>query len=95
MLAGQIGARGRIRTDTGDVLDVVPLRWATRAKRMEPPVGVAPTRSLYKRNPQAAAWRRNTGLTSEGTWFILFMIKPILLVLFDKNQTLWFNSLCL
>ena len=25
MLAGQIGARGRIRTDTGDVLDVVPL----------------------------------------------------------------------
>jgi len=25
MLAGQIGARGQIRTDTGDALDVVPL----------------------------------------------------------------------
>jgi hypothetical protein len=62
---------------------------------MEPPFGAAPNRFLYKRNLQAAAWRRNTGLTSEDTWFILFMIKPILLVLFDKNQTLWFNSLCL
>jgi len=68
--------------------------WTTRAT-MEPPFGAAPNRFLYKRNLQAAAWRRNTGLTSEGTWFILFMIKPILLVLFDKNQTLWFNSLCL
>ena len=25
MLAGQIGAHGQIRTDTGDALDVVPL----------------------------------------------------------------------
>jgi len=25
MLAGQIGARGQIRNDTGDALDVVPL----------------------------------------------------------------------
>lgn len=31
MLAGQIGARGRTCTCTGDVLDVVPLHWATRA----------------------------------------------------------------
>jgi hypothetical protein len=26
---------------------------------MEPPAGDAPARFLYKRNPQAAAWRRN------------------------------------
>ena len=32
MLAGQNGARGRTCTCTGDALDVVPLRWATRAK---------------------------------------------------------------
>jgi hypothetical protein len=25
---------------------------------MEPPAGAAPARFLYKRNPQAAAWRR-------------------------------------
>ena len=58
MLAGQNGARGRICTRTGDVLDVVPLRWATRANGMEPPAGDAPAGILYKRNPQAAAWRR-------------------------------------
>src|SRR5687768_12654186 len=58
MLAGQNGARGRICTCTGDVLDVVPLRWATRANRREPPAGVAPAGILYKRNPQAAAWRQ-------------------------------------
>ena len=44
--------------DTVDALDVVPLRWATRAKWMEPPAGVAPTSFLYKRNPQAAAERQ-------------------------------------
>jgi len=32
--------------------------WTTRAKEMEPPAGAAPARFLYKRNPQAAAWRR-------------------------------------
>ena len=32
MLAGRNGARGRIRTRTGDVLAVVPLHWATRAE---------------------------------------------------------------
>src|SRR6266705_5580165 len=58
MLAGQNGARGRVRTCTGDVLDVVPLRWATRANGMEPPAGAAQARFLYKRNPQAAARRR-------------------------------------
>jgi hypothetical protein len=62
---------------------------------MEPPFGAASNRFLYKRNLQAAACRRNTELTSEGTWFILFVIKPILMVLLDKNQTMWFNSLCL
>jgi hypothetical protein len=29
---------------------------------MEPPAGDAPEKFLYKRNPQAAAWRRNTEL---------------------------------
>src|ERR1017187_587444 len=42
MLAGQIGARGRICTCTGDVLDLVPLHWATRANGMDPPAGAAP-----------------------------------------------------
>src|SRR5512138_45868 len=32
--------------------------WTTRANGMGPPAGVAPARLLYKRNPQAAAWRR-------------------------------------
>ena len=58
MLAGRNGARGRICTCTGDALDVVPLRWATRANGMEPPAGVAPAGFLYKGNPQAAAWRK-------------------------------------
>src|SRR5882724_6257644 len=52
------GARGRICTCTGDALDVVPLHWATRANGMEPPAGDAPAESLYKSDPQAAAWRR-------------------------------------
>ena len=52
------GARGRTRTCTGDALNVVPLHWATRANGMGPPAGVAPARFLYKRNPQAAAWRQ-------------------------------------
>ena len=52
------GARGRTCTCTDDVLDVVPLLWATRANGMEPPAGDAPAGFLYKRNPQAAAWRR-------------------------------------
>src|SRR5579872_5892620 len=63
MLAGQIGARGRVLahgqcTCTGDALDVVSLHWTTRAERMDPPAGVAPAGILYKRNPQAAAWRQ-------------------------------------
>lgn len=69
MLAGQIGARGRSCTCTGDVLDVVPLHWATRAagavpQRMEPPAGAAPAGILYKRNPQAAAWRQMVAIPS-------------------------------
>src|ERR1022692_3615335 len=32
--------------------------WTTRAMEMEPPAGDAPAGFLYKRNPQAAAWRR-------------------------------------
>ena len=32
--------------------------WTTRAKEMDPPAGAAPAGFLYKRNPQAAAWRR-------------------------------------
>ena len=59
MLAGRNGARGRGCTCTRDVLDVVPLHWATRAMGMEPPAGAAPARLRYKRNPQAAAWRRD------------------------------------
>jgi hypothetical protein len=35
-----------------------PLHWATRTKWMEPPAGAAPAGSLYKNNPQTAAWRR-------------------------------------
>src|SRR5438552_17361286 len=58
MLAGRNGARGRTCTRTGDALDVVPLHWATRANGMEPPAGDAPAGIHYKRNPQAAAWRR-------------------------------------
>jgi len=51
-------ARGRIRTCAGDALDVVSLLLDYASKEMEPPTGVAPARFLYKRNPQAAAWRR-------------------------------------
>ena len=59
MLAGQNGARGRIRTRTGDALDVVSLLVGLREqKEMEPPAGDAPAGILYKRNPQAAARRR-------------------------------------
>jgi hypothetical protein len=32
--------------------------WTTRAMEMDPPAGAAPAGILYKRNPQAAAWRR-------------------------------------
>ncbi len=32
--------------------------WTTRAKTLEPPAGVAPAGSLYKSEPQAAAWRQ-------------------------------------
>ena len=32
--------------------------WATRANELGPPAGVAPAGSLYKSEPQAAAWRR-------------------------------------
>ena len=38
MLAGQIGARGQIRTDTGDALDVVPLRVGLHEQT--PPAGL-------------------------------------------------------
>ena len=38
MLAGQIGARGQIRTDTGDALDVVPLLFGLHEQT--PPVGL-------------------------------------------------------
>lgn len=78
----EIGARGGTCTLTGDVLDVVSLRWTTRAIQMqnrpagglkkifcnphfslciksEPPAGAAPAGFLYKRNLQAAEWRRN------------------------------------
>lgn len=34
----EIGARGQTCTDTRDALDVVPLRWATRAKWILQPV---------------------------------------------------------
>jgi hypothetical protein len=44
-------------TCTVDVFNVVPLRWATRAKKMEPPAGDAPAEFLQK-NPQAAARRQ-------------------------------------
>ena len=60
MLAGRNGARGRIRTCTGDALDVVSLLVGLREQNeMEPPAGDAPAGILYKRNPQAAAWRRD------------------------------------
>ena len=32
--------------------------WTTRAKKLDPPAGVAPAVSLYKSDPQAAAWRK-------------------------------------
>ena len=32
--------------------------WTTRAKKLDPPAGDAPAGSLYKREPQAAAWRQ-------------------------------------
>jgi hypothetical protein len=32
--------------------------WTTRANKREPPAGDAPAGILYKRNPQAAAWRQ-------------------------------------
>ena len=43
---------------TGDALDVVSLL-LDYASEMEPPAGAAPAGYLYKRNPQAAARRRN------------------------------------
>jgi hypothetical protein len=49
---------------------------------MDPPAGDAPAGFLYKRNPQAAAWRRNSELTFTGGWFTLDHIKPVWLVLF-------------
>src|SRR6266567_7342009 len=33
--------------------------WTSRANEMDPPAGAAPAGLLYKRNPQAAAWRRS------------------------------------
>ena len=58
-MQAEIGARGRIRTRTGDALDVVSLLVGLHEqKEMEPPAGAAPARFLYKRNPQAAARRR-------------------------------------
>ena len=68
MLAGRNGARGRIRTCTGDALDVVPLHWATRANGMEPPAGDAPAGILYKRNLQAAARRRLNAKFQLAAW---------------------------
>ena len=51
-----IGARDRIRTCTGDALDVVSLLVGPREQNeMEPPAGDAPPGILYKRNPQVAA----------------------------------------
>ena len=38
MLAGQIGARGQIRTDTGDALDIVPLLFGLNEQT--PPAGL-------------------------------------------------------
>ena len=59
MLAGRNGARGRIRTCTGDALDVVSLLVGLREQNeMEPPAGDAPAGILYKRNPQAVARRQ-------------------------------------
>jgi hypothetical protein len=37
----------------------------------------------------------NYEIDPSGIWFILCMIMPIWLVWFDKNKTVWFNSLCL
>ena len=40
MLAGQIGARGQIRTDTGDALDVVPLLIGLHEQKHLRPVSI-------------------------------------------------------
>ena len=56
MLAGQIGARGQIRTDTGDALDVVPLLIGLHEQKHLRPVsitGLVPAerdRSSYARS---------------------------------------------
>ena len=58
------GARGRIRTCNGDALNVVSLHWTTRASKLDPPAGDAPAESLYKSDPQAAAWRQIVAIPS-------------------------------
>ena len=50
MLAGQIGARGQIRTDTGDALDVVPLLVRLHEWNLEPPPGITPDSLPYQRS---------------------------------------------
>ena len=58
--APKSGTRGRIRTCTGDALDLVSLLVGLREQQeMEPQAGVLPRHDFFtKENPQAAAWRR-------------------------------------
>src|SRR6266436_7992107 len=44
------GARDRIRTRTGDALDVVPLLIGLHERKLEPPPGVAPSWLPYQRS---------------------------------------------
>ena len=44
------GARGRIRTRTGDALDVVPLLVGLHERNLEPPPGIAPNYLPYQRS---------------------------------------------
>ena len=54
----KVGVRGRICTCTGDALNVVSLLLDYASRELDPPAGVAPAESLYKSDPQAAAWRK-------------------------------------
>src|ERR671931_624453 len=63
MLAGRNGARGRIRTCTGDALDFVSLHWTTRAKVIGASSRGCSGRNSLQKKSAGVAWRRRSSLT--------------------------------
>ena len=62
-------ARGQYRKSPRSCPNgLLPRLGLRELKKLDTPAGVAPAESLYKRNPQAAAWRKNGSQSPVPPW---------------------------